>query len=172
METPVISGPLLKKQHYSLDKVHTAQAEKKPQLGLLVYRTTYTQRSEKAPIEFDDLLHFLHSFYVILVEERKRRGNMLANQIVFLRKRAGMSQLQLAQELNVGPSAVGMYEQGRRTPSVDILIDMANFFDVSLDYLITGTESPHTVAGIKDSAWQSCCPHKVCGCCFHQRNRY
>ena len=69
---PVISGPLLKKQRYSLDKAHIAQAEKKPQLGLLVYRTTYTQRAEKAPIEFDDLLHYLHSFYVILVEERKR----------------------------------------------------------------------------------------------------
>ena len=94
---------------------------------------------------------------------------MLANQIMFLRKKAGMSQLQLASKLNIGPSAIGMYEQGRRTPSVELLIAMANLFDVSLDYLITGTESPHTVAGIKDSAWQSCCPHKACCCCCHQR---
>ena len=66
---------------------------------------------------------------------------MLSNQIMILRKAAGMSQSQLAKKLNIGPSAVGMYEQGRRTPAVDILIKMANLFEVSLDYLITGKEA-------------------------------
>ena len=65
---------------------------------------------------------------------------MLANQIIFLRKRAGMSQSQLAEKLNVSPSAVGMYEQGRRVPSVDLLILLARLFGVSLDYLIIGEE--------------------------------
>lgn len=67
---------------------------------------------------------------------------MLANQIIILRKASGMSQSQLAQKLNIGSSAVGMYEQGRRTPAVDVLIEMANLFEVSLDYLITGKEAP------------------------------
>ena len=94
---------------------------------------------------------------------------MLANQIIVLRKKAGMSQLQLANKLNIGPSAIGMYEQGRRTPSVDLLIDMANLFDVSLDYLITGMESPHTTAGTENGPQQSCCPHKAhcCYCCHY-----
>lgn len=74
---------------------------------------------------------------------------MLANQIMLLRKKTGMSQLELAKKLNIGPSAIGMYEQGRRTPSVDLLIDMANLFGVSLDYLITGTESTHAIADKK-----------------------
>ena len=65
---------------------------------------------------------------------------MLANQIILLRKKAGMSQLQLANKLNIGPSAIGMYEQGRRTPNVDILVQMSRIFNVSLDYLITGVE--------------------------------
>lgn len=35
-------------------------------------------------------------------------------------------------------SAIGMYEQGRREPSIDILIALSNEFGVTLDYLITG----------------------------------
>lgn len=65
---------------------------------------------------------------------------MLAKQIKILRIKAGMSQSQLAEKLSVSPSAVGMYEQGRRVPSVDLLILMARLFNVSLDYLIIGAE--------------------------------
>ena len=65
---------------------------------------------------------------------------MLANRIVFLRKSRGMSQLQLAQALHISASAEGMYEQGRRTPSLESLVAMSQLFGVSLDYLITGSE--------------------------------
>ena len=54
---------------------------------------------------------------------------MLSKQIKMLRINAGMSQLQLAEKLNVSPSAVGMYEQGRRVPSVDLLILLARLFN-------------------------------------------
>ena len=91
---------------------------------------------------------------------------MLANQIMFLRKREGMSQLQLASKLNIGPSAIGMYEQGRRTPSIDLLIDMANLFGVSLDYLITGKEYTGSVA---DNIVYPCRACKACCCCCHER---
>ena len=63
---------------------------------------------------------------------------MLGLQIAFLRKKAGLSQRQLAERLHLSNSAVGMYEQGRRQPSVDILIALACEFDVTLDYLIIG----------------------------------
>ena len=66
---------------------------------------------------------------------------MLSKQIVQLRKKEGMSQSQLAKALGVSPSAIGMYEQGRRVPTLDIIIAMAQLFEVSLDYLITGAES-------------------------------
>lgn len=65
---------------------------------------------------------------------------MLANRIADLRKHAGLSQAQLAKALGISTSAEGMYEQGRRFPSIDTLIAMAKVFDVSLDYLITGAE--------------------------------
>lgn len=69
---------------------------------------------------------------------------MLAVRIAQLRKSRGMSQLELARLLNISPSAEGMYEQGRRTPSLEILINMSALFHVSLDYLITGTEGIET----------------------------
>lgn len=65
---------------------------------------------------------------------------MLANRITQQRRIMGLSQLQLAQKLSISPSALGMYEQSRRTPSLDTLIAMSHIFNVSLDYLIKGSE--------------------------------
>lgn len=65
---------------------------------------------------------------------------MLGSQIFKLRKQAGLTQARLAKQLHISPSAEGMYEQGRRTPSIDIVISMAQLFGVSLDYLLTGSE--------------------------------
>ena len=50
---------------------------------------------------------------------------MLGERIAFLRGKQGLSQAELARRLNISPSAVGMYEQGRREPPVDILISLA-----------------------------------------------
>ena len=63
---------------------------------------------------------------------------MLGARIAALRKAAGMNQSQLAQELKISASAVGMYEQGRRQPSVELLAAMAALFGVSIDFLVTG----------------------------------
>lgn len=77
-----------------------------------------------------------------------------------LRKSAGMNQSQLALQLHVSTSTVGMYEQGRRTPNLDVLVQMSELFDVSLDFLITGAE--HGPEQEKDGAfWCPCrrfCP--------------
>lgn len=67
---------------------------------------------------------------------------MLGIRIAALRREAGLSQAQLAQKLQISPSAMGMYEQGRREPSLQLLGQMAKVFGVSTDYLINGT--PHS----------------------------
>ena len=64
---------------------------------------------------------------------------MLRKQIELLRRKKGWSQAELACRLHISPSTIGMYEQGRREPPIDILVAMAKEFDVSIDYLITGT---------------------------------
>ena len=47
---------------------------------------------------------------------------MLGTRIAALRRRAGLSQSELARRLRISPSAVGMYEQGRREPAVEVLL--------------------------------------------------
>ena len=63
---------------------------------------------------------------------------MLGARIAALRRHKGMSQEKLAQALGVSPSAVGMYEQGRREPSADTLVALSEIFGVTTDYLLTG----------------------------------
>ena len=63
---------------------------------------------------------------------------MLGARIAALRRQRSISQAELAGALRISPSAVGMYEQGRREPSAQMLVAMAEFFNVTTDYLLTG----------------------------------
>ena len=63
---------------------------------------------------------------------------MLGARIAALRRDRGMSQSELAERLQVSPSAMGMYEQGRREPSAQMLVALARELDVSTDFLLTG----------------------------------
>ncbi len=62
--------------------------------------------------------------------------DQIGKKIRELRKRKGMTQSELAALLNISPSAVGMYEQGRREPDSEMLVKIGNLFDVSADYLL------------------------------------
>lgn len=59
---------------------------------------------------------------------------MLNKQIESLRRKMGWSQAELARRLHISPSTVGMYEQGRRVPSIDILVAMSEEFGVCKRY--------------------------------------
>ena len=65
---------------------------------------------------------------------------MLSKRIACLRKKFHYCQSELASMLNTSSSTIGMYEQGRRTPNLDTLVQLSEIFHVSLDYLITGSE--------------------------------
>ena len=67
---------------------------------------------------------------------------MLGARIAALRRNAGLSQAELAQRLQISASAMGMYEQGRREPSAQILVSMAQALGVTTDYLLTGVPGP------------------------------
>lgn len=87
---------------------------------------------------------------------------MLARRISELRIKKGLSQSQLAEMLHVSASTIGMYEQGRRTPSIDMLVELSRAFDVSLDYLITGTDYFYTDATSKMAQIIKDCPCTTC----------
>ena len=76
---------------------------------------------------------------------------MLGARIAALRRAAGMSQGELARKLQVSPSAVGLYEQGRREPSAETLVALSRLFHVTLDYLLTGQPSPEEQALVADA---------------------
>ena len=63
---------------------------------------------------------------------------MLGARIAALRREAGLSQAELASRLQVSPSALVMYEQGRREPSADTLVRLSRELGVTTDYLLTG----------------------------------
>ena len=65
----------------------------------------------------------------------------MGERIAQLRRNRGMSQAKLARLLGLSTSAVAMYEQGRRSPSVPIIIDLANILGVTVNYLMTGKEA-------------------------------
>lgn len=59
-----------------------------------------------------------------------------------LRKKKGISQLRLATELNTTQNTISRYETGEREPGIDELIKIADYFNISVDYLIGRTENP------------------------------
>ena len=57
-----------------------------------------------------------------------------------IRTKKGYSQLKVAMDLNISREALSYYENGRRSPDLQMLILMSEYFDVSIDFLITGKE--------------------------------
>lgn len=53
-----------------------------------------------------------------------------------LRMEKGMMQTTLARSLSVSKAAISTYENGLRNPPDNTLVDMAHFFNVSVDYLL------------------------------------
>lgn len=58
-----------------------------------------------------------------------------------LRIQAGLTQEKAANALNIDQSYYGRIETGKKGCSVDLFIQLAGLFDVSLDYLILGRYS-------------------------------
>ncbi len=64
-----------------------------------------------------------------------------SERIVTLRMRASLSQAALAKAASISREAIGKYERGESSPSVDIASRIAAALKVSLDYLVAGTTS-------------------------------
>lgn len=53
-----------------------------------------------------------------------------------LRETKGISQKELAESLDVSDVMVSMYEQDKKKPSLDTIAKMADYFNVTVDYLL------------------------------------
>ena len=63
---------------------------------------------------------------------------MLSEKIRELRRKEGLSQEELAERVEVSRQAVSKWELGSAVPTVDKLVELADFFGVSLDWLMRG----------------------------------
>jgi len=57
-----------------------------------------------------------------------------------IRKKRKLNQLKVAMDLNISREALSYYENGKRSPDIDMLCRMSEYFNVSIDYLIRGEE--------------------------------
>lgn len=72
------------------------------------------------------------------------------NRLKLLRKERGLFQSDIAKVLNVSVAAVGFYENEKRDMSPDTILKIADYFNVSTDYLLGKTDVRNPVQKIDD----------------------
>lgn len=65
--------------------------------------------------------------------------NQFANRLAECRKKRNLTQAQVAENLSVSFQAVSLWERGETYPEIDKLVDIAELYQVSLDWLLNGT---------------------------------
>lgn len=68
------------------------------------------------------------------------RKNLM--RLRYLRKQKQISQLKLAMDLNMNQNSISRYETGEYQADYETLIKLADYFDVSIDYLLERTDNP------------------------------
>lgn len=63
-------------------------------------------------------------------------------RLKYMRKKASLTQKEIASKLNIQRVTYSHYETGRSQPSIDTLILLANIFDCSIDYLVGISDNP------------------------------
>ncbi len=57
-----------------------------------------------------------------------------------IRKQKNLNQLKVALDLNISREALSHYENGKRSPDIQMLRKLSEYFNVSIDFLINGKE--------------------------------
>lgn len=57
-----------------------------------------------------------------------------------IRTQQNLNQQKVAMDLNISREALSHYENGKREPSLSLLVQMSQYFNLSINYLITGEE--------------------------------
>lgn len=84
---------------------------------------------------------------------------MFTSRLKDLRNEKGLTQKELAENLNLTHSTISKYERGDLEPSNDVLLSISNFFDVTVDFLLgksndryygTGLARPEAIDAAED----------------------
>lgn len=68
---------------------------------------------------------------------------MFAENLKKLRKAKGLTQVQFAKIFNISTGTIAMWETNKRIPDTTMLIKIAEFFDVTVDYLLGKDDNSH-----------------------------
>lgn len=68
--------------------------------------------------------------------------NVLGARLCNLRKREGVTQAQLSDSVGVSFHQISKMEKSQRAASIEVLCSLADYFDVSLDYLVGRSDDP------------------------------
>lgn len=79
-------------------------------------------------------------FLIIPLWDNNVKGDFM--RLREIRKSRGISQLRLAMDLNMNQNTISRYETGEREPGISDLIKIADYFGVSIDYLVGRGNEP------------------------------
>lgn len=77
---------------------------------------------------------------------------IISERIINVRKSNGLNQVQFGKKLNLTKQTISNYETGSRTPGLDIILNIADIFSVSTDYLL-GRSDYKTTQDLKLSTY-------------------
>ena len=66
----------------------------------------------------------------------KELPEIIAENLIFLRKKSGMTQLEFGEKFNYTDKTVSRWENGSIMPSIDVLKQIADYYGVSVDYIV------------------------------------
>lgn len=99
---------------------------------------------------------------------------MLGKRLAALRKKKKRTQYEVAEDLRMTRGKYANYEQGQREPDAETLVQLADYYGVSIDYLLGRTDIPemagsrlaepketplHVRMGIQDEKYQELTPY-------------
>jgi len=76
----------------------------------------------------------------------------MKNRIRDLRLKAGITQKELGKKLELAESTISLYESEKREPDIATLLKIANFFDVTLDFLLCQTNDDTSLSQERSAA--------------------
>lgn len=69
-----------------------------------------------------------------------KTAEVFGRNLALLRKKNNLTQLQLSKEIGAHDSTICCWERGTREPNFEMLIKLAEYFDVSTDYLLNNKD--------------------------------
>lgn len=79
----------------------------------------------------------------------------LGSRIKYLREKSNISQIEFAKKIGVSNAVLSRYESGDRKPDYDTLNLIADYFDVSVDYLLGRTDTPEPLNDKEEAEFQA-----------------